>query len=70
MNKYPAWKYVVIVAALVVAFFYTAPNFFGSSPAVQVSGLRANKADAALVTRVEDALKAAKIDEDAYYADL
>ncbi len=61
MNKYPAWKYVVIVAALVVAFFYTAPNFFGESPAVQVTGLRANKADTALVTRVQDALKAANL---------
>ena len=61
MNKYPAWKYAIIVAALVVAFFYTAPNFFGKAPAVQVSGLRANKADAALVTRVQDTLKEASL---------
>lgn len=61
MNKYPAWKYAVIVIALVIAFFYTLPNFFGKSPAVQVSGLRANKADAALVTRVQDALKGASL---------
>jgi preprotein translocase subunit SecD len=58
MNKYPAWKYVVIVIALSVALLYALPNFFGQGYAVQVSGLRANKADAALQTQVQDALKA------------
>ena len=62
MNKYPVWKYVVIVVALVVAFLYTLPNFFGEVPAVQVSGLRTNKADAETQKQVEEALKAANIE--------
>ena len=62
MNKYPIWKYAVIVVALVVAFLYTLPNFFAEVPAVQVSGLRANKADAETQKQVEEALKAANID--------
>ena len=62
MNKYPIWKYAVIVVALVVAFLYTLPNFFAEVPAVQVSGLRANKADADTQKQVEEALKAANID--------
>ena len=61
MNKYPVWKYVVIVVALVVAFLYTLPNFFGEVPAVQVSGLRTNKADADTQKQVEEALRAANI---------
>ncbi len=61
MNKYPAWKYAVIIVAVVVAFLYTAPNFFGQSPAVQVSGLRTNKVDEGLQTRVTDALKTANL---------
>lgn len=61
MNKYPAWKYAVIIVATVIAFLYTVPNFFGQSPAVQISGLRTNKVDAGLQTRVTDALKAANI---------
>ena len=61
MNKYPVWKYAVIVVALVVAFVYTLPNFFGQAPALQVSGLRANKADAALQTQVQETLKAANL---------
>lgn len=62
MNKYPVWKYAVIVVALVIAFLYTLPNFFGDVPAVQVSGLRANKADADVQKQVEEALKAASVD--------
>ncbi len=64
MNKYPAWKYVVIALALVMALIYTVPNLFGESPAVQVSGLRTNKIDVALQTRVTDALKSASVSTD------
>ena len=62
MNKYPIWKYVVIAVALVIAFLYTLPNFFAEVPAVQVSGLRTNKADADTQKQVEDALKAANVE--------
>ena len=62
MNKYPVWKYAIIVVALVVAFLYTLPNFFAEVPAVQVSGLRNNKADADTKKVVEEALKAAKVE--------
>ena len=58
MNRYPVWKYAIIVIALLLAGLYTLPNFFGEAPAVQVSGLKsANKVDAATVARVEQALK-------------
>ncbi|MFZ4287243.1 protein translocase subunit SecD [Variovorax sp. HJSM1_2] len=60
MNRYPVWKYAIIVIALLVGAIYTLPNFFGESPAVQVSAGRANvKIDAAALSKVEDALKAA-----------
>ena len=58
MNRYPVWKYAIIVIALLLAALYTLPNFFGEAPAVQVSGLKtATKVDAATVARVEQALK-------------
>ncbi|HEX4855765.1 MAG TPA: protein translocase subunit SecD [Limnobacter sp.] len=37
MNRYPAWKYLMIAAVLVLGVLYTLPNFFGEAPAVQVS---------------------------------
>ena len=71
MNQYPLWKYLLILAALVIGLVYTLPNFYGESPAVQVLPLRANlKADAALLGRVENALKTAQINPDALMLDI
>ena len=58
MNRYPAWRYALIAFAIAIAFLYTLPNFFGESPAVQVSsGKTTVKVDSALLERVEGALK-------------
>ena len=58
MNRYPLWKYLVIAVALLFGLIYTLPNFFGESPAVQVSPLRGmTKVDQALLQQVEDTLK-------------
>jgi len=63
MNQYPLWKYLLILAVLVAGLIYTLPNFYGESPAVQVSPVRSNlKADAALLARVESALKSATLE--------
>jgi len=62
MNRYPLWKYLVIAVALVIAFLYTLPNFFGEVPAVQVTPVRTTeKVDTALMQRVEAALRTAGI---------
>ena len=58
MNRYPVWKYVVIVIALVAGFVYALPNFFGESPAVQVSSAKPLvKVDTGTLVQVEAALK-------------
>lgn len=65
MNRYPWWKYAIILVALVVGALYTAPNFFGEAPAVQVSSGKATvKVDGALVERVNTALTAAGLSAD------
>ena len=62
MNRYPVWKYVVIVIALLLGTVYTLPNFFGEAPAVQVSSGKATvKVDTATLQKVEEALKGAGI---------
>ncbi len=62
MNRYPLWKYLLVLVVFIVGLIYTLPNFYGESPAVQVLPLRANlKADSALLQRVSDALKAANL---------
>ena len=65
MNRYPVWKYVLLVVALLVAIIYALPNVFGEAPAVQISSSRsAIKVDLTTVTRVQDALRSANITSD------
>jgi preprotein translocase subunit SecD len=62
MNRYPVWKFAIIVIALLLGVVYTLPNFFGEAPAVQVSSSKMSaKVDTATMARVEDALKAANV---------
>ena len=70
MNRYPLWKYVTVAIALVLGFIYTLPNFFGESPAVQVSSAKATlKVDQRTEARVADTLKAAGIAHDGILLD-
>jgi len=62
VNRFPLWKYALIALAILVALLYTLPNFFGESPAVQVSpGRTTVKVDRSVLGRIEPALKAAQI---------
>jgi preprotein translocase subunit SecD len=59
MNRYPLWKYAIILVALLISALYALPNLFGESPAVQVSAARSTvRIDSGTVTRVEQALAA------------
>ena len=62
MNRYPLWKYIVIVVALLIGTLYSIPNFFGEAPAVQVSSAKPTiKVDLATESRVENILSNASI---------
>ncbi|KMN38328.1 MULTISPECIES: protein translocase subunit SecD [Chromobacterium] len=70
MNRYPLWKYLVIAVALILSAIYTLPNFYGETPAVQVSSSRQSiPVDTAVMTRVEEALKAQNISPDGLFLD-
>ncbi|AJP48938.1 preprotein translocase subunit SecD [Rugosibacter aromaticivorans] len=62
MNRYPLWKNILVLIALVFGLVYTIPNFFGEAPAVQVTSVKATiKVDAGLLSAVDAALQAAAI---------
>jgi preprotein translocase subunit SecD len=71
MNRYPIWIYSLVAIILVIAGLYAVPNLFGEAPAVQISPARPTvKVDAALQTRIEDALKNEKIAHTGSFLDL
>ena len=62
MNRYPFWKYIIILITLMVGVIYTLPNFFGEAPAVQVSAGKVTvRVDDGTLSRVETALKTASL---------
>jgi preprotein translocase subunit SecD len=62
VNRYPLWKYAIIVVALLIGVLYTLPNFFGEDPAVQVASARSTvKVDESTRARVEQALAQAGV---------
>ena len=62
MNRYPLWKYLTVLIAVVIGLLYTLPNLYGESPAVQVSSAKATlKIDAGMLDRVQSILQQAKI---------
>ncbi|MYM90240.1 protein translocase subunit SecD [Rugamonas sp. FT82W] len=62
MNRYPLWKYIVIVITVLLGALYTAPNYFGQSPALQISSDKASvRVGAELVGKVEAVLKQAQV---------
>lgn len=63
LNRYPLWKYLLLIALTVIGFIYSIPNIYIPDPAVQVSGDSSAKViDAPVLARIEQSLKDAKID--------
>ena len=62
LNKFPLWKYLLILAVLAIGFLYSAPNLYPDDPAIQISGnssaMRVEQAD---LDRARRALETAGI---------
>ncbi|MBC3833038.1 protein translocase subunit SecD [Undibacterium amnicola] len=70
MNRYPLWKYIIILISLVFGALYAAPNFFGDSAAVQINSTKATiKVDESMIARVEQVLKDAGINSTGFSYD-
>jgi len=70
MNRYPLWKNILILVTVLLGLLYTAPNYFGDSPALQVTTGKATvKVNSDTTTQVAEALKRAGITSDAISLD-
>lgn len=61
MNRYPIWKYLILIAVVLVGGLYALPNLYGEDPAIQVSA-RSGDIDLAGQELVVQALKGAGIE--------
>ncbi|NLJ52461.1 MAG: protein translocase subunit SecD [Alcaligenaceae bacterium] len=70
MNRYPIWKNLIVLVALILGILYTLPNFFGESPAIQVTSTNVTrKVDENTLRQVESLLQREQIPyTGAYYS--
>lgn len=62
MNRYPLWKYLVIMIALFIGVIYSVPNLFGEAPAIQIAPAKSTLAiDPHLQERIANALQKANL---------
>ena len=61
MNRYPWWANLLIALVLAVGALYALPNWYGTDPALQVSGQRGRVVDAATTEKITAALAAAGV---------
>jgi len=61
MNRYPLWKYLLILFVLIIGLVYAAPNLYLDDPAIQIAAGRNAILDDATLKRVEAAVKDAGI---------
>ena len=57
LNKYPMWKYLLVLAVLAIGILYATPNLYGRDPAIQVSGTKGASADLSVLDKVNETLK-------------
>ena len=63
LNRYPLWKYLLVIVVVLVGFFYAAPNLYAPDPALQITGeSSAQVIDQRTVERALNALDEAGIE--------
>ncbi|MEH6492064.1 protein translocase subunit SecD [Halopseudomonas sp.] len=60
LNRYPLWKYLLILAVLALGLIYAMPNLYPDDPAIQISGASSTQSiEQSDLNRIEQALAAA-----------
>lgn len=62
LNRYPLWKYLMVIFVITISFLYAAPNLFGEDPALQVSGTRGTQVTSDVLVKTQQRLQEAGIE--------
>ena len=69
MNRYPLWKYLLVITVLLVGLVYALPNLFPEDPALQITSATPQPIDQNLQTRVEAVLQEGSLEYKSASAD-
>ncbi len=57
LNKFPLWKYLLVLAVIAIGLLYASPNLYGRDPAIQVSGAKGADVELSVLDTVNGILK-------------
>ncbi|HGF7177615.1 TPA: protein translocase subunit SecD [Vibrio cholerae] len=63
LNRYPLWKYLMVMLTIAVAALYALPNIYGEDPAIQITGARGASVDMSTLDAVTDALNKVQLSQ-------
>ncbi|ENM5798363.1 protein translocase subunit SecD [Vibrio mimicus] len=61
LNRYPLWKYLMVMFTIAIAALYALPNIYGEDPAIQITGARGASVDMSTLDAVTSALDKAHL---------
>lgn len=61
LNRYPLWKYLMVMFTIAIAALYALPNIYGEDPAIQITGARGASVDMSTLDAVTSALDKAQL---------
>ncbi|WP_339057124.1 protein translocase subunit SecD [Candidatus Regiella endosymbiont of Tuberolachnus salignus] len=61
LNRYPLWKYLMLIFFILIGLLYALPNLYGEDPAVQITGVRGIDANETTLHQVQAVLVKEKI---------
>ncbi|WP_160619997.1 protein translocase subunit SecD [Mixta intestinalis] len=57
LNRYPLWKYIMLIVVIAIGLLYALPNLYGEDPAVQITGARGSAASEQTLDQIQNVLK-------------
>ncbi|WP_071985809.1 protein translocase subunit SecD [Serratia symbiotica] len=57
LNRYPMWKYLMLIVVILIGLLYALPNLYGEDPALQITGARGVAASETTLDQIRTVLE-------------
>lgn len=57
LNRYPLWKYIMLLMLVIISFLYALPNVFGEHPSIQITSINSKMINNKTVANIKNLLQ-------------